>query len=254
MAAASALADYVQSQDYIINNLRVLGLLRKGGPDQWGKGSGGGMADVARTDYVGFIRDMRRHGVEVKRTPDTLRFSFVVSDLLEIVPISSRLEVSEISMASPGKLVLTLVGLLAKKSLLEPVAKIFDALLYYRPTFARKQAEVRGIEATSRKVESEARVLDAKADLVHAKAATEKARAMLGYGRAVESVAASLRNAGFNQADIKAILAEPVQAAIATLSTQKASGLIEGVFLEVVHPPDQEIPPTLGAGETDANL
>jgi hypothetical protein len=253
IATASALADYVQSQDYIINNLRVLGLLKKGGPDRWGKGSGG-MAGVARTDYVSFVRDMRRHGVEVKRTPDTLKFSFVVSDLLEIVPVSSRLEIAEISMASPGKWVLTMAGLLAKKGLLEPVQKILDALLYYRPTFAKKEAEVRAIEATTKKTESEAGVLDSQADLVRAKAATERASAMLSYSKAIESVVASLRNAGFSPTDIKGMLAEPVRTAIATLSTQKATGLIEGVYLEVVELPDAARSRKLGSGEPDANL
>lgn len=252
IAAASALADYIQSQDYVISNLRVLGLLKKGAPQRWGKASGRAV-DVARTDYASFIRDMRRHGVEVKRTPDTLKFSFLISDLLDVVPISSRLEIMQISMSLPGKWMLTMAGILAKKSLLEPVERIFDALFFYRPALAKRDAEAKATRAIAKKTEAEARMIDAEADLVRARIGSEMANALLGYGKALESVVASLRNAGFRQTEIRSTLVEPVQATIATLSTLKASGLVEGIYLQVVPQPNAE-GSAHQEGPGDANL
>jgi len=274
IAAASALADYVQSQDYVINNLRVLGLLKKGGPGRWGKGSGGGMSDVARTDYVTFIRNMRRHGIEVKRTPDTLKFSFIVSDLLELEPVSySRLEIAEISMASPGKWILTMTGLLAKKGLLEPARRIIDALFFYEETRAKKGAEARAVLAAAKKTESEARavlavakkteseagLLDAQADLVRTQTARERAKVLLTYRKAIDSERVSLRNAGLIESEIKAKFDQPLEEAISTLSILKAGGLIEGIRLDVIEQNDEQgeskkEEPTVKEPKGDADL
>jgi hypothetical protein len=244
IGTVSMLTEICRTYDYVISNLRVLGLLRKGDPRNWGKVASPSQ-ELARTDYVEFVSMMRRYGVEVEQTPVTLKFSLAVSDLLEVVPESSRLEIESLSMASPGKWLLTVSGALARKAFLAPAQQIFDALFFHRETRARKAAEAQAVLATARKINAEARERDAQAGLVDAKAAHQRATALLTYSKATDSLVASLRNAGFRQADIKAMLVTPLRDEIAVLTTHKCAGLITGIQLEVteaegglIAPPD----------------
>jgi hypothetical protein len=232
IATVSMLTEICRTYDYVISNLRVLGLLKRGDAQRWSKPAGP-MEELARTDYVEFISMMRRYGVEVEQTPVTLKFSLAVSDLMEVVPESSRLEIESLSMASPGKWLLTVSGALARKVFLAPAQQIFDALFFHRETRARKSAEAQAVLATVSRIQAEARKRDAEAGLVDAKAAQQRATALLTYSTATDSLVASLRNAGFRQADIKAMLVTPLREEIAVLTTHKCAGLITGIQIEV---------------------
>jgi hypothetical protein len=237
------LARLCQRYDYVISNLRVLGLLKMGAPDKWRKPEGP-MQALTREEYIDFVRTMRTHGVDVRQTRVTLRFSFLVDDLLDTVPRSWRLEIEKLHMASPGGWGLTLAGGLAKKEFLEPVRKIIEAILFYPQIKAKKKAETRLLLATADKTKAEADHVRAQTEGVRAGTALKRAQSevILSASQAMDTLVASWRHAGFLERDNKARLQDPVEKDLAMLTNLKCNGLIKGIYLDLenVQPEDDQ--------------
>lgn len=228
VAVASKIAEDCETFDYVISNLRALGLLQKGLPDQWDKAASS--HDIlARTDYVKFISLMRNIGVEVQQTTLGLKFLFHVSDLLDLAPKSSRPEIEHIKMASPGSWSLLLSGLLGTKQAVSLLEKIFDALFFHKSTKTKKEAEARDASANARITEAKAKEQEAKAEMACIKVHKEQTKIMLDYTIAIDSLVASLRNAGFEDKDLKSVLQDKVMADIDILSRYKSIGLIRNI-------------------------
>jgi hypothetical protein len=107
--------------------------------------------------------------------------------------------------------------------------KIFDAL-FFRGSLKRKiRAEAREAEARARRTEAQTRVLNARADRALVKVRREETMLLLDYSVALDSLAMSLRNAGFDNAQIQRTVMGQLQGDINTLALHKSLGLITSV-------------------------
>lgn len=236
LAAASRLAEACEEFSYVISNLRALGLLKKRELEDWGQAPGG-MAAIARTDYVDFVSNMRNAGVEVRRARDAVVYRFNVQDLLDIVPPAHRLEVERITMASPGIWSFLMSGVLAAPKSIELLDKILEALFFRNTTAAIKRAEARQRRAEAREVEAKARQQEVLADVAEARAVVQRAEALVDYSGALFTLADSLRRAGFEEANIKTMVSAKIEESINSLARYRASGHIQHITLKQLTSP-----------------
>lgn len=233
IAVAQHIAESCEEMNYVISNLRALGLLAKGKPDQWGETKY--PTDlVGRKDYIEFVSLMCNAGVEVQLTDLGVKLSFAVSDLIDLVPSVNRPEIDRINMSSPGEWSIVLTDFLGSKEWVRLLERIFDALFYNRDTGKRKKAEARKAIAKARQEEAKAKHMEIDSELQGLTVASKRNDLILDYSVAVDSLVASLRNAGFADQEIRGILKEKLLQDIDTLSRFKSLGLIKSATVQMI--------------------
>lgn len=228
--AASLLAQYLEEKSYVTSNLRALGLMGKELED-WGQAPGG-LAGQSRSEYVEFVTEMRRAGVEVLRRGDSVVYEFSVADLLDLVAPAYRLEIEQISMSSPGVWSFVMTGMSAVPRAIPLLKNLFDALFFRREALAARQADVRSKRAQARREEARARREEARTKVVEARAVVAQTQAVLDYSGVLFELVEGLRTAGFPESGISTMVASPIQRDIDILARYRASGQIEQVSLE----------------------
>jgi hypothetical protein len=242
VAVASQIAETCQQFDYVISNFRVLGLLEKGAPENWRKPDGP-QDVIGRTDWVKFVSLMRTMGVGVDLAPDSLKFNFLVPDLLDLAPSSARPEIERIRMASPGTLSLLLTGILGKKQCVSLLERIFDFLVAPKAGRAKRAAEAREAKAKARLAEARAKQQETRVASELVRLQREQVNLLFDYTAAIDSLVITLRNAGFDNSVIKSALQDRVMKDIDVLCRQKSIGLIESVRIKPLVLKDSSPPP-----------
>ena len=228
---ASYIAETCEAYDYVIKHLKMFGLLNQ--PKSWKKPKTPTDVEV-RTKFAEFITVMRNVGVSARITQLGVKFQFQVDDLYDIVPTSGRAEIERISMSSPGEWLLLVSGALKSKSAVQLLDKIFDALFFKESTKRRKNAEARETEARARLIDAKAKETKARTDLIAVKVCREETRLLLDYTVAIDSLAASLRNAGFDNQGIQKVLRSRMEDDIQLLAVHKSLQLIKRIRVEPI--------------------
>ncbi len=232
VAAASYLAQKLQDHEYVISNLRVLGLLDKGTPKHWGEADGS-TESLARSDYLKLTTMLRNNGINVVETDVSWSLQFAFDDILEIVPRINRLEVESIRLCSPGFLSFLLSGDHAKPGLTGLLTHIFNSVFWHEET-------KRAMDAMATKLEAEA-----MQELTKALCKTpsrdgrdsqvpEGDSLQIDYEKSIDTLEVSLRNAAIVPKDIREAIMKPVDADLNVLCQLKCQGMIRGIAVGFV--------------------
>ncbi len=154
---------------------------------------------MTRNDYVDLLSSFRSYGVEVSSKEFGLKFSFAVDDLLDIAPLSSRPEIESISMSSPGEIILIISGgILVTKQAINLLVKIIDAL--------KRKEEIK----------------------------EKKIKHFYDYSVALDSFVGALRNAGFENNELKKLVRNVITKDIDTITRFISLGNIESISLSEI--------------------
>lgn len=229
IGAAIMISTYLESKSYVLANLRALGLLGRS-EEEWGK-PGSPIQEDTRREFLDLVRFSQGNGIETRLKHGTVGFHITTKDLADIIPLSQRMEVESLSMASPGEWVLILSGILAAAPVAHLLKRLIDAL-WKTPTERAKE----------RKLSAEARLLEIQAE----QAEKRKNKEEVGQPKdkslqlqrsaltALDTVVASLRNAGFEESDIQEKVLNPQIKDSDIISRHRSSGMIISVSLEMV--------------------
>ena len=122
ISVAGKISETCQKFDYAISNLQAFGLLEKG--QKWIEAQTPDEI-ITRNDFVDLFTSFRNAGVEVSSKEFGLKFTFTVSDLMDIAPLSSRPEIEKINISSPGEIILLVSsGILISKQAINLIIKI----------------------------------------------------------------------------------------------------------------------------------
>jgi len=223
---ASYIAESCEAYDWAITSLGMFGLLER--PEKWKKPKSPSDLEL-RNGLGAFVSLMRNAGVSVDISRLGVRFSFLVDDVYDLVPVSARAEVEAIKMASPGSWSLLIPSALKSPAAVRLVEKLFDALFFHGAARRRSYAEARHAEAEAKHAEAKAKEAGAKASLAVVKARREEARLLLDYAVALDSLLAGLRNAGFDNNQIERVLNGRISDDMKLLGLHKSLGLITGL-------------------------
>ena len=229
---ASYISQTCEAYDYVIRHMGMFGLMGKA-PDEWEKPTTPTDVEL-RTDLAAFASTLRNVGVEVKVTHLGVHFLFLVEDLYELLPVSSRAEVEKIHMSSPGSWVLLLTGALKSEGAVTLLGKIFDSIFFRESTKRSKVAEARQKEAEADIAEAKARAENVSAHSHELSLRQQETDMFLDYAVAVDSLVSALRNAGFEHTQIQRIVQDRLTADIDLLARHKSMGLIESLDMEPV--------------------
>ena len=213
---ASYISETCEAYDHVIRHMGTFGLLGKG-PESWEKPKLPTDLEL-RNDLAAFISSMRNVGVDVKITHLGVSYSFLVKDLSELLPVSCRAEVERISMSSPGGLDLLLNGSLKSEGAVRLLDKIYDSIFFRKEMKRERNAKVCQAEAKAR--------IDELA--VH----REECDLVLGIAVAVDSIVSALRNAGFDNGEIRKVVRDSLMADVDLLARHKSMGLIRELRLQ----------------------
>jgi len=226
VAVSVHLSEVCDAYDYIISNLHIMGLIQKGDIDKWGMAKTPSDQKV-RNDYLSFISNLRKLGVQVQLTEVGAKFSFLTTDIIDIIPVSSRAEIEKINISSPGTFSIILSGLLGSALTKSFLDKIFDPIFFPQSTQMKKQAESREAIAKARKAEAEA----TKAEIENLDYIN---RVTLDISVTINNIALSLRNAGFPDNEIKSIVYDSIMRDIDVLARYKSLSMIKSIKAEIV--------------------
>ena len=112
--------------------------------------------------------------------------------------------------------------------------KIFYALFFREDLRRRVRAKTEQDEAKVRLTEASARETDARVIRELATARRQDAMAVLDYSVALDTLVVSLRNAGFDNAQIQRVLTTRMHDDIGTLAVHKSLGLIASLRVKPV--------------------
>lgn len=230
---ADSVAATCEAYEHVYTHLKVYGLLTAEG---YSKPSDPFEIEV-RDEYVEFSKQMRRIGVETSISHEGIKSRFLAADLYEHIPSHLKCEVESIKMASPGeiKLLTTILNSKFANGILE---KIFDSL-FFNDSFKRKE------EAALRELEAKASLMEAMADKHRAEAVKAMAEALeaqslatIDYTVALDSLHATLANAGIPQDQISNVVTSKLESEIKELAVARSLGLIKGIEIEKVKDAD----------------
>jgi hypothetical protein len=228
---ASYISETCEAYDHVIRHMGMFGLLDKK-PENWGKPKTPTDLEV-RSGLASFISLMRNAGVNVKVTHLGVDFSFLVDDLSDILPVSSRAEIDRISMSSPGVWSLLLTGAIKSEGAFHFLEKIFDSIFYRESIKRKKAAEARLIESQAELNKANARKERARAKREEILAQQEKQSLILDYVVAVDSLILALRNCGFDNKQIYSVLRDRLMSDIDLLARHKSLGLINNIRVSI---------------------
>lgn len=233
IGVALHIAETCDKYDYVLSNMEVFGLFeKKTTPLNYPSDP---LDASSRSDFMNLLSKLRVIGVQPIKTDIGLTFSFVAADLAEIAPLSSRLEVQKIRMASPGVWSLLLSGLLGSRSTTGILHKLFDALFYPRSARRQRTAEARSAIAKARAEEATARQKEARAQLETAstkyllKRINASSNVLLDHTVPLDSIRASL-NGRFPSHEINKALAS-ITDPLERLTLYHSSGLIKSITI-----------------------
>lgn len=251
IAMGALIADALDQYEYVVSNLRALGLWGKESPESWGEAER--PTDIiTRRDFVDFVRLMRNLGVDVQTTSIGLQFKFSIDDLLPMVSTSARPEVEHIRMSSPGEWSMLLPVVVDRA--VELLAKVFDSFRY--PSIERKKRELElrkmeaGTEIEEEKAKQEQESTKQRAietELKRLDLQREHDIILFDHAVAVDSFIATLRNAGFNNAQLVHLRTQ-VNGNIEALEKLHAKNLIEDISMS---PVESEAEDAKASSETD---
>lgn len=220
---ASYISETCEQYDHIIRHLGTFGLLGKE-PEAWEKPKSPTDLEL-RNGLAAFISAMRNVGVDVKVTHLGVSYGFLVEDLSELLPLSCRAEIERIDISSPGKLALLLNGSLKSESAVRLLDKIFDSIFFHKEMKRERKAKARQAEAKARQEEAKAQADELA---VH----REECDLVLDIAVAVDSIVSALRNAGFDNSEIRKIVRDRLMADVDLLARHKSMGLIRDLTLQ----------------------
>ena len=226
---ASYISETCEAYDHVIRHMGTFGLLGKG-PESWEKPKSPTDLEL-RNDLAAFISAMRNVGVDVKVTHLGVSYSFLVEDLSELLPISCRAEIERISMSSPGDLDLSL-NALKSEGAVRLLDKIYDSIFFRKQMKRERNAKVRQEEAKAEvdelAVDREKLAVDREKLAVH----REECDLVLDIAVAVDSIVSALRNAGFDNSEIRKVVRDSLMADVDLLARHKSMGLIRDLTLQ----------------------
>lgn len=223
---ADSVAATCEAHEHVYSHLKIYGLLTAEG---YSRPSDPFEIEV-RDEYVDFSKQMRRIGVETSISNEGIQSRFVAVDLYEHIPNHLKCEVESIKMASPGEIKL-LTTILTSKFANGILEKIFDSL-FFRDSFKRKE------EAALRELEAKASLMEAMADIKRAEAVKAIAAATMDFSGALDSLHATLANAGIPKDQITSVVTSKLESEIKELAVASSLGLIRDIKIEKVKDAD----------------
>lgn len=228
---ASYISEVCESYDYVIRHMGTFGLLGEA-PERWKEPTSPTDLEL-RSDLATFISTLRNVGVQVTVTPLGVGYKFLVDDLFDLLPYSSRAEVEHLKMNSPGSWSL-LSAALKSQGAFQLLEKIFDSIFYHGATRRQKAAQARAAEAQADIVEAEARKASVAADREELGLERDRNDFVLDYAVAIDSLTSSLRNAGFDNKQIQEVLRERLATDIDVLARHKSLGLVRNLTVRAI--------------------
>jgi len=235
VGVASSISETCEAYDYVVRHMATFGLQGKL-PAEWHEPKSPTEAEL-RTDLGVFASSLRNAGVELKISQLGVSFRFLVDDLYDLLPVSSRAEVEHIKMSSPGSWSLMLMGAIKSEGAARLLEKIFDSIFYPDATRRRAQAEASQAEAQAAEAHAKARSVELQATKEAFELRERQCSMVLDYAVAVDSLSLSLRNAGFDHNQIQKVVRDAITADLDLLARHKSLGLIESLTMERIKVP-----------------
>jgi len=235
VGVASFISETCEAYDYVVRHMATFGLQGKL-PAEWQEPKSPTDAEL-RSDLGLFASSLRNAGVELKISQLGVTFHFLVDDLYDLLPVSSRAEVEHIKMSSPGSWSLLLAGAIKSEGAARLLEKIFDSIFYRDATRRRAQAEASQAEAEATEAHAKARSAEVRVAKEALALRDRQCSMILDYAVAIDSLALSLRNAGFDHNQVQKVVRDAITADLDLLARHKSLGLIESLTMERIKEP-----------------
>src|SRR3989304_3506314 len=226
VAIAVQIADLFEAYDWAVRSYGFFGFLG-GAPSSWKKPRS--PSDVTlRTALAEFVAAMRRVGVDVQPSQTGIKYALHVNDLLELVPVSSRLEIESIHMESPGAWTFVTLALTSNLAV-RHVKRIFSAIVSPQDTRRKIRAEADSAEVDVEIKRAIARKRHLDADQKSLELPRRSIPVIQDLAVAVDSLVMSLVNAGLPPHEIQRVLVRSLEDNSGTIAVLCNQGLIRSI-------------------------